>query len=126
MCVQYVTRSLDTAVSATLFKKNKNKISQLDIDAQITFSVLLLKENKIEINKLGNDTVLSDPGEISCEKPKALLLIKGVDSFNANGEAMWSNFATILFYNPKRLLILKQRLQMNGNFVSFFICDKAI
>lgn len=31
-------------------------------------------------------------GEISSGKPKALLLIKGVNISNANAEAMWSNF----------------------------------
>lgn len=42
--------------------------------------------------KLGNDTIPIDLDEISCGKCKALLLIKGVDSFNAIAEAMWSNF----------------------------------
>lgn len=43
------------------------------------------------MKKLGCDTVKKkkkDPGEILSGKPKALLLFKGVNCSNANGEAM--------------------------------------
>lgn len=44
------------------------------------------------MKKLGCDTVKKkkkkDPGEILSGKPKALLLIKGVNCSNANAEAM--------------------------------------
>lgn len=85
----YVTHSLDAAVRAKFFSQ---KISPLHIDTQIFSTVLLRKEIKIWIKKLGHDTVQIAPGEISSGKPKALLLIRGVNSSNANTEAMWSNF----------------------------------
>lgn len=91
----YVTHSLDAAVKAKFFNKKKKPHSCTWI--QKLYSVNCYSK-KIRF-KWRNWAVIQlkkkkkkDPGEILSGKPKALLLIKGVNCSNANAEAMWSNF----------------------------------